>query len=466
MNPSSNLHKTVTTILNFLQNCKTSTQLNQIQAQLILQNLSSNTNIAPHFITTCQSLGLLDTALQFYTHLEKPHVFICNTLIQTFCRHKLHKDSIFLYTHMNKNSIWPNKYTFPFVLKSFADVRDIVRGSCVHCQVVKMGYDCDVYVMNSLLNLYGSCGDMVLCERVFDEMPERDVVSWTAMISGYREARRFDDALVAFEQMQYAGVVPNRVTMVNALSACASFGAIEMGVWIHDFIRRNEWELDVKLGTCLVDMYGKCGKVQEGLTVFESMAEKNVFTWNALLKGFALAESGQQAVWWFCRMQETGIKPDVITLISVLCACVHSGLEQLGKCIFSSIIVGKYEFSPNVKHYACMIDLLARSGSLEHALKVMEALPIEPTVSMWGAFLAGCRTHGRVELSELAAWKLVELAPDNSAYYIMLSNIYAETSRWSDVEKVRMLMKERGLQKDLGSSSLELDPQLVQDLLA
>ena len=165
-------------------------------------------------------------------------------------------------------------------------------------------------------------------------------------------------------------------------------------------------------------------------------------------------------------MQETGIKPDVITLISVLCACVHSGLEQLGKCIFSSIIVGKYEFSPNVKHYACMIDLLARSGSLEHALKVMEALPIEPTVSMWGAFLAGCRTHGRVELSELAAWKLVELAPDNSAYYIMLSNIYAETSRWSDVEKVRMLMKERGLQKDLGSSSLELDPQLVQDLLA
>ncbi|KAK1354138.1 Pentatricopeptide repeat-containing protein [Heracleum sosnowskyi] len=466
MNPSSKLHNTVTPILNFLQNCKTPTQLYQIQAQIITQNLSSNTNIAPHFITTCQSLGLLNTALNFYTHIEKPHVFICNTLIQTFCNHKLPKDSIFMYTHMHKNSILPNNYTFPFVLKAICDVRDFLKGKCVHGQIMKMGHFRDVYVMNSLLNLYGSCGDMVLCEKLFDEMSERDVVSWTAMISGYREAKRFDDALVAFEQMQYAGVVPNRVTMVNALSACASFGAIDMGVWIHDFIRRNEWELDVKLGTCLVDMYGKCGKIEEGLRVFESMVEKNVFTWNALLKGLAVAKSGQLAVWWFCRMQETGVKPDVITLISVLCACVHSGLEQMGKCIFSSIIVGKYGFSPNVKHYACMIDLLARSGSLEHALKVIQALPIEPTVSMWGAFLAGCRTHGRLELSELAAWKLMELEPDNSAYYVVLSNIYAETFRWSDVEKVRMLMKERGLKKDLGSSSLELDPQLVQDLLA
>ena len=157
------------------------------------------------------------------------------------------------------------------------------------------------------MNLYASSGVMGLCRQMFDEMRDKDVVSWTVLITGFRNVKKYDDALIAFEQMQYAGVVPNRVTMVNALAACGSFGAIEMGVWIHDFIRKKGWELDLILGTALIDMYGKCGSTEEGLTVFHSMKEKNNFTRNAVINCLALAKNGKQAVWWFNRMEQEGL---------------------------------------------------------------------------------------------------------------------------------------------------------------
>jgi pentatricopeptide repeat protein len=294
---------------------------------------------------------------------------------------------------------------------------------------------------------------------VFDEMPQRDVVSWTVLIMGYKNSGKYDHALIAFEQMQYAGVVLNCVTMVNALAACASFGALEMGVWIHDFIKRSEWELDVILGTALIDMYGQCGRIEEELGVFRSMKKKNVFTWNVLIKGLALAKSGEEAVCWFNRMELEGFKADEVTLVGVLCACSHSGLMITGRRIFGSVIVGKYGFSPSVKHFACMIDLFARAGYLEDAFKFIREMPFEPTKAMWGSLLAGSRARGNLEFSEFAAWKLVKLDPENCAYYVVLSNLYAEMGRWSDVEKVRIMMKERGLKKDLGCSSIELEPQ-------
>jgi len=322
-----------------------------------------------------------------------------------------------------------------------------------------LGYLNDIYVQNSLLHVYASCGHMGLCRRLFDEMPQRDVVSWTVLIMGYKDVGEYDDALIAFEQMQYAGVVPNRVTMVNALAVCANFGALEMGVWIHDFIKRSGWGLDVILGTALIDMYGKCGRIEEGLGVFRSMKEKNVFTWNALIKGLALAKSGEDAIWWFNRMEQEGFKPDEVTLIGVLCACNHSGLVDTGQRIFGSLIDGKYGFSPSTKHYACMVDLYARAGCLEDAFKLIRDMPFEPSKAIWGSLLAGSKARGNLEFGEFAAWKLVELEPENSAYYVVLSNLYAEMGRWRDVEKVRILMKDRGLRKDLGCSSVEPEPQ-------
>lgn len=438
--------------------CTLPTHLYQIQAQLIIHNLYPDTTLASHFISSCRSLGLLQTAFLLYTiNLQKPHTFVCNQLLRAFSHSHAHQNSISIYSHMNKNCIFPNNYTFPFILKSLSDLKSLKDGQCIHAQIVKFGHLNDIYVQNSLLNLYASCGDMELCSYLFDEMPQRDVVSWTVIVTGYRECGKSNAALVAFEQMQNSGVEPNRVTMVNALAACAGSGALDMGVCIHEFIKRKGWVLDVILGTSLIHMYANCGRIEEGLRVFESMEEKNVFTWNALIKGYALAENGQEAVRWFSKMELDGAKPNEVTLIAVLCGCVHSGLVERGREIFSSLLHQKYGFSPGVKHYACMVDLLARDGRLEDALRIIEKIPFQATKTIWGAFFSGCRVHGNLELSEISSRKLVDLEPENSAYYVILSNLYAEMGRWDDVEEIRRLMKDRELKKDSGSSCVELE---------
>ncbi|KAL2238969.1 UNVERIFIED_CONTAM: Pentatricopeptide repeat-containing protein [Sesamum indicum] len=279
------------------------------------------------------------------------------------------------------------------------------EGTSVHAQVTKLGFTNDVYVGNSLLNLYAATGNMALCGKLFDEMLLRDVVSWTVVISGFNEAGRFDDALIALERMRSEGVMRNQVTAVNALAACAGYGALDIGVGIHEHVKRSGWELDI----------------EEGLRIFKEMSEKNVFTWNAIIKGLALSKNGKEAVRWFFRMEEEGFQPD------------------------------EYGFSPSVKHYGCLVDLLARSKSLDEALRLITYMPFQPTVSS--------RAQANSELSETAAWKLVELEPQNPAYYVVLSNLYAEMGRWIDVEKVRKLMKGRGLKKDIGSRAVELENQ-------
>ncbi|XP_065862759.1 pentatricopeptide repeat-containing protein At5g66520-like [Euphorbia lathyris] len=446
-----------TRIINFLENCIFHPQLKQIQAQIILHKLHWNTTIAHHFITACQNLSLLHSSLLplFFTHFSKPHVFTCNTLLRAFSHSQIPHIPFSIYSYMHANSIQPNHYTFPFLLKSVSDFKHLIQGQFVQAHVVKLGHLNDIFVQNSLLNVYASCGQMVLCRKLFDEMPDRDVVSWTILIMGYRDAENYDDSLISFEQMQYAGVVPNRVTMVNVLGACASFGAIEMGTWIHDFIRRNGWEVDVILGTSLIDMYMKCGRIDEGLNVFGSMKERNIFAWNAIIKGLGFAKFGQEAVCWFNRMEQQGLEPDEVTLLNVLSACSHSGMVHMGQQIFSSLVNGGYRFPPNAKHYSCMIDLFARAGYLDEAFKFIRGMPFEPTKPMWGSLLTGCRAHNNLEFSEFVARKLIELEPQNSAYYVILSNLYSEMGKWEDAAQVRELMISKGLKKDLGSSSVE-----------
>ena len=166
--------------------------------------------------------------------------------------------------------------------------------------------------------------------------------------------------------------------MINALHACAHYGNVEMGAWIRGVIKREGWELDVVLGTALIDMYGKCGRVEEGLNVFRSMKEKNVFTWNTVIKGLALAKSGQEAIWWFNKMEKDGVKADEVTLLAVLTACSHSGLVDKGREIFGLLVDGRYGVCPNVIHYACMVDMLARSGLLKETVEFMGCISDQP----------------------------------------------------------------------------------------
>ncbi|CAA6654259.1 unnamed protein product [Spirodela intermedia] len=433
--PPPRLSAAAQSVLRLLAARPSSSGLRQIHAQVLIHGLCRSTWVASSFIGACNSAQLLPYALFFFSHLpDKLHVFSSSRCLP-------------VYSHLLRASVRPNNYTFPLVLKSLADLQLLAQGRSIHAHVVRAGHGGDIYVQNSMLNLYSSCGEMAACEQLFDEMRMRDAVSWTTIIEGYRKAGQLDEALVAFERMQFAGTAPNRVTVVNAVAACAARGALEMGVWIHDYVRRRGWELDVVMGTSLVDMYGKCGRAEDSLVVFSAMSERNVYTWNSLIRGLALAKSSEEALRWFSKMEKEGIQADAVTLIVALSACSHAGLVGAGRELFRKLLGGSFGFSAGVKHYGCMIDLLGRAGLLDEAVEVIEQMPFKTNPVVYGSLLSACRARGDAVLSSLAAEKLVELDPENTAYRILLSNSYAALGRWGEAEEVRRLMREKQLGK-------------------
>ncbi|CAN6468138.1 unnamed protein product [Victoria cruziana] len=440
------------TILRLLDAISSARSLRQIQARIITTNLQGNTTVTSQFFRVCDSLKSLKDALRFFLQIPRPHTFLCNILIQAFAHSPCPKYSLLVFAHMLRNGVPANNFTFPFVFKACSDLRLVSNGTSVHANVIKTGHHAnDLYIQNALMVFYCSCGDTETARKLFDEMPQRDVVSWTTLISGYAKNERFVDAFFLFKIMQLAGVTPNAVTMVNVLSACAQSGELWVGREVHKLIKEQKMKLDVILGTSLINMYAKCGKIEMGMKVFNSMPEKNVFTWNTIINGLAMADSGKRAISLFYRMEEAGVRPDEVTLIGALCACSHAGLVQEGRRIFQTM-AGKYGVLPGIKHYGCMVDLLGRAGLIKEAYEAAENMPYEPNTVIWGTLFGGCRAYGDLQLSEVAARRLVELEPWNGAYLAVLSRLYAELGRWNDAEKLRTLMIKRRTVKVPGSS--------------
>lgn len=296
-------------------------------------------------------------------------------------------------------------------------------------------------------------GDVSSARRHFDEMPEKDLVSWNAMVSGYVHNQQPIRALELFSRMQSERFRPNRVTVVEVLAACASLGALDAGMWVHVYVGKNKFRLDPFLGSALIDMYAKCGAVEFALDVFGSLKERNTCTWNAMINGLALNGHAERGLDIFGRMQlERDVRPDEVTFVGVLMACSHGGFLEEGRKHFYGTIE-RYGVSLILEHYACMVDLLCRCGSLKEAEDIIRRMPMKPDVVVWRALLGGCKLHRNVELAE----KVVsEMEAHGSGDYVLLSNLYASVGRWNEVEKVRRIMKSKGIEKTPGCSSIEI----------
>jgi pentatricopeptide repeat protein len=287
-------------------------------------------------------------------------------------------------------------------------------------------------------------------------MPERDVVSWSSLIDGYVKAGEYGKALKVFERMRVMGPKANEVTMVSVLCACAHLGALEQGRTMHCYMVENKLPLTLVLQTALVDMYAKCGAIDEAVRVFRggSLQQSDVLIWNAMIGGLATHGLVQQSLEFFREMQMNGIVPDEITYLCLLSACAHGGLVKEAWYFFESIC--KHGMTPKSEHYACMVDVLARRGQVEEAYQFICQMPREPTPSMLGALLNGCTNHRKLGLAEIVGRKLIEIQPNHDGRYIGLSNAYAVSKRWDDARSLREAMERRGVKKSPGFSLVEI----------
>lgn len=293
---------------------------------------------------------------------------------------------------------------------------------------------------------------------MFDGMTERDCVCWNAMIDGYAKHGRPDEAMGLFRAMLRSGFKADEVTVVTVLSAVAQLGSLESGKWVHSYVENHRRNIgfSVRVGTALVDMYYKCGSLEDACLVFDKMPEKDVVAWNSMIAGYAMHGHSQKALELFYKLRNTKLKPTDITFIGVLNACSHAGLVQKGRELFN-LMQNEYKIEPKIEHYGCMVDLLGRAGLVDEAYQLVQKMRIKPDLVMWGSLLASCRLHKKMALGERIANFLLGNGQADSGTYTLLSNIYAVVGNWSEVNRVRALMRENGVQKEPGCSSIEVD---------
>ncbi|XP_027918714.1 pentatricopeptide repeat-containing protein At4g02750-like [Vigna unguiculata] len=308
---------------------------------------------------------------------------------------------------------------------------------------------------NIMISCYCQGGDVAQARNLFDAMPERDSVSWAAIIAGYAQNCHYEEAMNMLVEMKRDGEGLNRSTFCCALSTCADIAALELGKQVHGQAVKTGYENGCLVGNALVGMYCKCGCIDEAYEVFQGIQHKDIVSWNTMLSGYARHGFGRLALTVFESMITAGVKPDEITMVGVLSACSHNGLTDRGTEYFHSMDKD-YGVKPNSKHYTCMIDLLGRAGRLEEAQNLIRNMPFEPDVATWGALLGASRIHGNMELSEKAAEMVFKMEPNDSGMYVLLSNLYAASGRWVDVSKIRLKMREVGVQKTPGCSWVEV----------
>ncbi|XP_057438960.1 pentatricopeptide repeat-containing protein At5g06540 [Lotus japonicus] len=471
-----------------LEQCSNIFDLKIIHGHMLRTHVFFDVFSASRIIAVCiDSINLLGYAIRVFSQIHNPNLFIYNAMIRGCSTSEKPVNSIHYYMQLQRAGLLPDNITHPFLVKACAHLESAAMGMQAHGQVIKHGFEQDCYVKHSLLHMYAAvgdmkaascifrrmgrfdvfswtsmiqgyhkCGDVESARELFERMPEKSLVTWSTMISGYARNNRFDKAVELFRTLQAEGVVANETVMVGVISSCAHLGALAIGEKAHEYVMRNNLTLNVILGTALVDMYARCGNVEKAIQVFEELEEKDVLCWTALIDGLASHGYAEKALQYFSDMVNKGIVPRDITFTAVLKACSHGGLVERGLDIFEGM-KRDHGVVPRLEHYGCMVDLLGRAGKLAEAEKFILEMPVEPNAPIWGALLGACRIHRNVEVGERVGKILIQMKPEHSGYYVLLSNIYARTNNWKDVTVMRQMMKEKGVRKSPGYSLVEID---------
>ncbi|XP_050215576.1 pentatricopeptide repeat-containing protein At1g08070, chloroplastic-like [Mercurialis annua] len=463
-----------------------------LYTQMLLIGLSPDSYTLPYLLKACTHSHAFSEALQLHAHAVKTglfsSVFVKNTLLRVYavCGRSItsvqkvfdlspHSDLVSWTTLIQAYADlgYPSQAVDVFfrmtdwiadpkvlvvVLSACSQLGDFELGMKVRDYMDQNCIDVhsDVFLGNALVDMYFKCGQPELGCRLFREMPVKNVVSWNSVISGLAQQGQFKEALDMFRRMQNVGLKPDAVTLVAVLNSCANLGVLELGKWAHSYMDKIHIKGDGYVGNALVDMYAKCGCIDEAFKAFQAMKCRDVYSYTAMIVGFAIHGKAHKALDVFSEMNRVGIHPDHVTFVGVLYACSHAGLVEEGRRHFEDMS-RLYHLQPQTEHYGCMVDLLGRAGLISEAHEFINKMPILPDAAIWGSLLGSCKIYAEVELGESVIQKLVELEPDRDGAYMLISNLYSSANRWRDALKWRKVMKQKHVNKTPGCSSIEVD---------
>lgn len=424
-------------------------------AQIIHVGLQSDTVTSNMLINMYSKCGLRNCASKVFDEMPERSLVSWNTMIGSLARNGEEQEALSLFIHMQREGNQFSEFTVSSVLCACAAKCAVSECKQLHAFAVKVAMVLNVYVGTALLDVYSKAGLIKDASFVFESMPERSDVTWSSMVAGYVQNELYEEALVLFHRARMIGLEHNQFTMSSVICACAGLAALIEGKQVHALLCKIGFGLNMFIVSSLIDMYSKCGSIGEAYNVFQGMEDGNTVLWNSMISGFARHACSLEVMILFEKMQQAGMLPSEVAYISVLTACSHMGLVESGRKYFN-LMITEHNVSPNVVHYACMVDIFGRSGLILEAHNLIDKMPFDATASMWGSLLAACRIHGNLGLAEVAAKHLSEIEPNNAGNLILLSNIYAANNKWEEVARTRKLLKESELKKERGKSWIEI----------
>ncbi|XP_038724912.1 pentatricopeptide repeat-containing protein At5g39350 [Tripterygium wilfordii] len=358
---------------------------------------------------------------------------------------------------MQFEGVKPNSATLASLLSACTSLQFFKDARCLHGWSVRHKIEHEVTVETALIDMYAKCNRVDLSFQVFSKSTRKKIVPWNALLAGCTHKGLTREAIELFKQMLKEELEPDDATLNGLIPAYGTLANLQQTDNIHCYLIRSGFLSIIEVATGLIDAYSKCGNLDSAHKIFEGIPEKlkDVFVWSVIIAGYGMHGHGETAVSLFEQMIKSGVKPNEVTFTSLLHACSHAGLVDEGLALFKFMLEDNQK-STNDNHYTCIVDLLGRTGRLDEAYGLIRAMPFQPSPTVWGALLGACAIHENAELGEVAAKCLFELEPENTGNYILMAKIYSATGRWREAEKVRRMMNEIGLRKELAHSLIEV----------
>ncbi|CAK9137407.1 unnamed protein product [Ilex paraguariensis] len=430
----------------------------QVHAYTIKANLDSDDFVKNGLIDMYSKCNSLTDARKAFADMVDHDVISYNAMIEGYSRQEKLSEALNLFREMRLQPVSPSLLTFVSLLGVSASISALELNKQVHGLIIKFGFSMEIIAGSAVIDVYSKCSCVEDARLVFEEMNEKDIVVWNSMFFGYTQQSKNEEALELYLELQLSRQKPNGFTFVALITASSNLASLHHGQQFHCQLIGKGLDFDPFVTNALVDMYAKCGRVEEAHKMFNSTDWRDVVCWNSMISTYAQHGEANAALKMFEEMIKEGIQPNYVTFVGVLSACGHVGLVEDGFCHFDSM--PRFGIEPGTEHYACMVSLLGRSGRLFEAKEFIKKMPIQPAAIVWRSLLSACRDAGNVELGKYAAEMAISIDPKDSGSYVLLSNIFASKGMWTNVKKLRERMDCNEVVKEAGCSWVEMNKEV------
>nr|KYP66570.1 Pentatricopeptide repeat-containing protein At2g13600 family [Cajanus cajan] len=439
------------TFVSLLKCCSSLEELKQTHGLVAKFGAEVDVVVGSALVDLYAKCGDVSSCWKVFDSMEEKDSFVWSSIISGYTMNNRGEEAVNFFKEMCRQRVRPDQHVLSIaVLKSCENKSDLPAGRQIHSLIVKSSLSHHTLVGNALVHMYTECGQIGDAFKAFVDIVYKDDGSWSSIIGTYKQNGMKSEALELCREMLADGITFTSYSLPLCISACSQLSALNAGKQLHIFAIKCGYNDDVYVGSSIIDMYAKCGTMEESEKVFGEQVEPNEVIYNALICGYAHHGKAQEAIEVFEKLEKNGLTPNHVTFLAVLSACSHSGYVE-DTLYFFTLMINKYKIMPESEHYSCLVDAYGRAGRLEEAYRIVQK---DGRESAWRTLLSACRNHNNTKIGEKCAMKMLELNPTDHASYILLSNIYIGEGKWEEALKCREKMAKIRVKKDPGSSWL------------